>query len=182
MAAATTATAAKQPTYKDNIGAMYTSYEGKKEYKDGYISLPSKSMSNLMFLGSAQAIFLSSRSTMEHESPACVAAPLVNMVAKEAISLGMKSQKPTDRVVIYAPEQLSISAPHVKIGHILFMISPRAAFITCKKLTLSKFKGPDPDYFPIVKSWLVNPDTVIETIENSPEEFFDVNPGEKEKK
>lgn len=179
MAAATTA--AKTPTYKDNILAMHAQYTGQKEYKDGYISLPSKSMQNLMFLGSASAIFFSSRSTMEHESPACMAAPLVNMVAKEAISIGMKSQKQADKVVIYAPEQLSISAPHVKIGHILFMISPRAAFITCKKLTLSKFKGPDPDYFPIIKSWLVNTDTVVETVENSTEEFFDTHYTEEPK-
>lgn len=176
MAAAAGTTTA-QPAYKDNILQMHASYTGQKQYKDGYISLPSKSMKNLMFLGSAQAIFLSSRSNMEHESPACIAAPLVNMVAKEAISLGVDSRTPADKVVIYAPEQFSISAKHVKIGNILLMVTPRAAFITCKKLTLLKSQEADPDYFPVVKSWLVNDDTVIEV----KDQFFDVDPQDEKK-
>ena len=175
--AAAAGTTTEQPTYKDNILQMHASYTGQKQYNDGYISLPSKSMKNWMFLGSAHAIFFSSRSKMEHESPACIAAPLVNMVAKEAISLGVNCRTSADKVVIYAPEQLSISAKHVIIGNIKLMVTPRAAFITCKNLTLLKSQETDPDYFSVVKSWLVNDDTDIEVKEL----FFDADPQDEKK-
>lgn len=125
------------------------------------MSLPSKSFKNYGFLGSSHVVFLSSRSSMVHDAPACIAAPLVHMVATKSISLGINSKTLADKVVIYAPEQFSITTNHLSIGNIQLLVSPKHAFLSCSKLTLEKFEGEDPDYFSVVKSWLINEDVEV---------------------
>ena len=62
-------------------------------------------------------VFLSSKDLMTHEAPACVAAPLVTMVANKAINLGVAGQgsQPVP-VRLYVPEQLSITTTHLLLG------------------------------------------------------------------
>jgi|ERR1700733_5982590 len=171
MAAATSPilSTTPQPTYRDIILEMRSRYLGVGIFAEGHISRPSRSMSYNGFWGSPHAVFLSSASFMEHIPPACIAAPLVTLVAKESIKLGITSPTPADRVVIYAPEQLSISTNHLSIGNILLVVAPKFGFISCSKLTLSKRPGEeDPDYFKVVKSWVISDKTEIEIVENLP--------------
>jgi FG-GAP repeat len=169
MSTATTASATKptstQPiSYTEIVLGLKRSYLGPARFLEGHMSLPSKSMKNNSFLGSSHVVFLSSQSSMEHDAPACIAAPLVNMVAKNAISIGAASKTPADKVVIYAPEQLSLTTNHLTIGNIAFLANPKAAFISCSKLTLIKFEGEDPDYFKVVKSWVIDNKAKVDTV------------------
>ena len=121
-------------------------------------------MKNSAFLDSAYAVFLSSQSSIEHEAPACIAAPLVNMILKNSVSLGASSQDSRDKAMLYVPEQLSITTKHLMVGNLLLLVEPKIGFISCKKLTLIKLPGKDPDYFDLIKSWLIYDDVKIETV------------------
>lgn len=128
-------------------------------------SYSAQGLINTGFIGSSNVVFLSSKNKIVHEAPACIAAPLVNMVAKEVVCMGMQGQgeQPVP-VRIYAPGQLSITAKHVSVGDIMMIVEPQFGFITCKKLTLSKSTEEDPAHFEIVKSWVLGDDTEIETV------------------
>ena len=117
------------------------------------------------FIGSHYVVFLTSMDSIIHEAPACIAARLVNMVAKESISLGIAGQgsQPVP-VRLYAPEQVTITTKHLSIGDITLLTEPEHGFISCKRLTLSKAQEEDPDYFEIVKSWVIDDETEVETI------------------
>ncbi len=123
------------------------------------------SISNSGFIGSANVVFLSSNNFIIHEAPACVAAPLVTMVAKNAISLGIAGQGDQPAPFrLYAPDQLSITTKHLSVGDVMMLVKPENGFISCKKLTLSKSTEEDPAHFEVVKSWVMNDDVEIETV------------------
>lgn len=124
-----------------------------------------RSISNNWFMGSANIVFLSSKDSIIHEAPACVAAPLVTMVAKNAISVGIAGQgdQPVP-VRLYTPQQLSITTKHLSVGDVMMLVEPQHGFISCKKLTLSKSIEEDPPHFEVVKSWVMNDDVEIDTI------------------
>jgi hypothetical protein len=116
-------------------------------------------------MGSANVVFLSSKDSIIHEAPACVAAPLVTMVAKNVISLGIAGQGDQPIPVrLYAPQQLSITTKHLSVGDVMVLVEPQQGFISCKRLTLSKSTAEDPAHFEVVKSWVMNDDVEIETV------------------
>lgn len=116
-------------------------------------------------MGSLNVVSLSSLDAIIHEAPGCIAAPLVNMIAKNAISLGMTGQgdQPVP-VRLYAPTQLSITTKHLSVGELMILVEPKYGLVACKKLTLSKSTEEDPYYFEIVKSWAINDDMEVEVI------------------
>lgn len=136
----------------------------KPLFAKGHISLPSKAtLTNYGFIGALSAVFLSSQTKMTHDSPACLAAPLITLVAKEAIDLGVKGKKDSPiPVCLYAPEQISISTPHLSVGEIQLVAMPKFGYISCEKITFFKSGEKDPEYFDIIKSWVINKNVVIE--------------------
>lgn len=119
---------------------------------------------NRGFMGSNGILALSSQKFIAHEASACIAAPIINMVAINKISLGMTEQGAENffPVRLYASQQLSITTQHLSIGRNFKMIcEPGYGFISCKELTLSKFTEEEPPYFEIVTSWLMNDDTEV---------------------
>ncbi len=123
------------------------------------------------FWGSASIVNISSLDSITLEAPACVAAPLVSVVAKNAINLGMKRQGAEIAPVhFYAPKQLTLSTRHLSVGDISIMIDPKRVFIMCKKLTLLKPKGEESkssekstDLHEMLKSW-AGDDVEVETL------------------
>lgn len=153
------------PSYGDIVLALKKEYSGGGMYGDNMCAAHAKSISNNGFIGSKTAVFLSSQDSITHETPACVAAPHVTMVAKNAISLGMAGQKDLPVPVrLYTPEQLCITTNHLSVGNIMILIEPKHGFISCQKLTLSKSTEEDPEYVEIVKSWVMNDNVEIETV------------------
>lgn len=153
----------------------------KKQYIDGSLynseRLTAKVKTPIVlngFIGSDNALCLISDMMITAEATACIAAPLVTMKAKEAISLGMagKGKHPLP-VRLFAPEVLTIITKHLSIGEIILgherikIDPPIDGSVSCKKITLSKSTEEDPDYFEIVKSWVVDDDTEIETIKKA---------------
>lgn len=154
------------PSYGDIVIKLRDEYSGGSMYGgDTFSAHVGQSISNNGFMGSANVVFLSSKDAIIHEAPACVAAPLVTMVAKNVISLGIAGQgdQPVP-VRLYAPQQLSITTKHLSVGDVMMLVEPQHGFISCKKLTLSKSTEEDPAHFEVVKSWVMNDDVEIETV------------------
>ena len=155
-------------TYGNIVIRLRDEYTGGSAYGGvTFTAHAGKSISNTGFFGSGGAVFLSSKDSIIHEAPACVAAPLVTMVAKNAISLGIKGQGDLPIPVrLYAPQQLSITTKHLSVGDVMLLGEPEHGFISCKKLTLSKSTEEDPAHFEVVKSWVMNDDVEIEINSN----------------
>lgn len=151
-------------TYTENILKIKSAYTEPGYFVEGHMSVPSKSIKNSGFLGSPHVVFMTSSTTITHDAPACIASPLISMIAKDSITLGVGSKDLRDKVVIYAPEQFAITTKHLMVGNISLLVEPKFGFISCKKLTLVKSPGKDPDYFALIKSWLIHDDVKIETI------------------
>jgi hypothetical protein len=123
------------------------------------------SIINNGFMGSGNITILTSLKAITIEAPGCIAAPVVMMVAKNIICLGRSGQgSQSVPVRLYAPRQLSITAKHLSIGDVRILVEPEHAFISCKKLTLSKSTEEEPAHFEIVKSWAINDAMEIEVI------------------
>ena len=116
------------------------------------------------FVGSKNALFLSSSDSLTFESPACIAAPLVTLVAENEIKLGVagRGQK-LPPVRLCASQQLLITTNHLSIGDVVMIIpESQRVFISCKKLTLSKSTKEDPPHFELIKSLIINDDVEVE--------------------
>lgn len=155
------------PTIHDSVVMLMNQYRGGVMYGENNCSIYTKEKSvNTGYFGSPNIVFLSSHGSMVHEAPACIAAKLVNMVAKNTIHLGMDGQGSQPCPVrIYAPDQFSITTKHLFVGDLKFLVNPENGFISCKNLTLQKFTEEEPEHFEIIKSWLINDDVEIETTE-----------------
>lgn len=124
-----------------------------------------ESIKNNGFMGSENIVFLTSRDSITHEAPGCIAADLVNMVAKNVISLGMAGRG-TQPVPfrIYSPKTITMTAKHLSVGDIMFLVVPDHGSISCNKLTLSKSTEEEPDSFELIKSWAINDEMEVEII------------------
>lgn len=122
-------------------------------------------INNNGFMGSLNVVFLSTNDSIVHESPACIAAPLVNMVAKNAISMGIAGQgsQPVP-VRLFVTNELTITTKHLSIGDVMLLTKPKNALLSCSKLTLSKSTDEEPDHFEVVKSWSINDDMEVEVV------------------
>lgn len=150
----------------DIVIRLKDEYSGGSMYGGHTLSAHAgRSILNNGFMGSSNIVFLSSKNSIIHEAPACIAAPLVTMVAKNVLSLGIAGQgnQPVP-VRLYVPDQLSLTTKHLSIGDISMLVEPQHGFISCKKMTLSKSTEEDPTHFEVVKSWVINDDVEIETI------------------
>ncbi|MBS0620325.1 MAG: hypothetical protein JSS61_02570 [Verrucomicrobia bacterium] len=103
----------------------------------------SPTIRNHEFFGAANKISLHSEDSIVHEcvgpSAACIAAPVVEMVASRSIFLGYSEEgTSTLPVVLYAPSQLSLTAPEIVIGNALLIDSPIKVSLRCKTLA---FRG-----------------------------------------
>ncbi|MBN9377476.1 MAG: hypothetical protein BGO14_10305 [Chlamydiales bacterium 38-26] len=157
-------------SHADIVVKLRDQYLGGTMYgSQTFVTHATQSIINRGFMGSANVAFLTSLDAIVHEAPGCIAAPLVNMIAKNSISLGMagKRDQPVP-VRLYAPTKLSITTKHLSVGDLMILVEPEHGFVACKKLTLSKSTEEDPDYFEIVKSWVINDDMDVEVISTVP--------------
>lgn len=144
--------------------------ELSKDYSGGYhhqhfSAHGGSHLTNDGFIGSDQAIFLSSDNEITHKSPACIAAPLVTMTARNVISLGTSRHTPRNLPVrLYVPDKLSITTKHLSIRDIEILQDPQHGFISCKTLTLFKSREDNPPHFEIVLSWVIRDDTNVEIV------------------
>ena len=143
---------------------MALSCEYKRGYHPGVFSAHGDPyLKNDGFIGSDHAIFLSSDNEITHKSPACIAAPLVTMVARNVINLGTSGPNThTFPVRLYVPDQISITTKHLSIGDIEILKKPQHGFISCKTLTLFQSTEDAPPHFEIVLSWVSRDDTNVE--------------------
>ena len=74
---------------------------------------------------------------------------------------------PPNSSPLYAPDMLTITTKHLSIGEMEILKKPKAAFLYCSKLTLVKTKKEKPACFEMVKSWAINDDMEIETVDRS---------------
>ena len=106
------------------------------------------------FLSSKSAVSITSRNEIVLEASACIAAPIVVMVAKNAISMGVSGQGlESSPVRVFAPNQLLIITKHLRMCDFALLTNPSIGFVFCRKLTLLKSTEEDPGYFEIVKSF-----------------------------
>ncbi|NGX45256.1 MAG: hypothetical protein K940chlam2_00401 [Chlamydiae bacterium] len=150
----------------DTVNSLMSEYSGGVML--GRISLEvaaRDTLKNNGFMGSYNVVFLTSRDSIEHEAPGCIAAPLVNMFAKDKLSLGVAGQgsQPVP-VRIFAPAQLTLTSQHLSVGDIKFLEEPKSGFLSCKKLTLIKPTEDEPVYFDLIKSWVIDDETQIEIL------------------
>ncbi len=146
------------------INQMMNQYlESDRLFDESQLSMFSgSSIGHNGFMGSLNVVFLTSQQSINFQAPACIAAQLINMVAKEAIKLGSEGQGfQQNPVWVYAPVQLTITTKHLSIGDLKFIESPNYGYVSCQKLTLKKFQEEEPESFEIVRSWLMNDDVEI---------------------
>ena len=75
-------------SHSDIVNRLKDQYTGGTMYGgDSLVLHAGETISNKGFMGSANVVFLTSKNAIIHEAPGCIAAPLVNMVAKNSISL-----------------------------------------------------------------------------------------------
>jgi hypothetical protein len=114
------------------------------------------------FCGALRMTSLISSLSIQLQSPALLAAPIVLLLAQKKINIGIKGQHFLPHPVrFYAPEQFIISAPGLSVGNVQMLSEPKEACISCKNLDLTKEQEEDPYYFEIVKSWLVDDTTEV---------------------
>jgi hypothetical protein len=119
---------------------------------------------NTGFMGSDERVVMYNEE-ITHEAPACIAAPVVTMVANKSIVLGLWGQRSADFPVrLYVPQELSIKAKRLYVGDIQFIVEPQVGSITCEYLLLARFTQEDPPNFELVKSWISNDDVNIEKV------------------
>jgi hypothetical protein len=157
------------PSYKDIVLQLKSQYSGGNMYVGRFLLINAgESIVNSGFMGSETVVSLGSNDSIKSEAPACIAAPLVTMVAKNAIDLGVLGQRELRVPVrLYSPEQLIITTNHFSIGDLSFLVEPKKAYISCKKLTLIKSTDEEPSVFEKVKSFLMSDDCEIEVMRRS---------------
>lgn len=125
-----------------------------------------ENLNNSGFIGSNTVVVITSLDSINHQAPACVAAPIVNMVAKNKINFGTKKESSSSIPVrLYSPIQLSITTKHLSIDDFTLVVEPNHAILSCKKLSLYKKPNEeDPSYFEVVKSWAINDEMEVEIV------------------
>ncbi len=154
------------PVSSDIVLQLRDQYSGGVIYGDkSFVAHVAKTFVNKGFIGSSTVVFLTSHDSIVHEAPACIAAPLVNMVAKKAISMGVDGQgsQPVP-VRLFATNELTITTRHLSLGDVMLLTEPNTALLSCSKLTLFKFTDEEPAYFEIVRSWSINDDMEVEVV------------------
>ncbi|MFY7843439.1 MAG: hypothetical protein ACOVOR_05450 [Rhabdochlamydiaceae bacterium] len=153
-------------SHTDIITQLKNEYSAGSIYGGQSLSASAHIFRNNGFVGSANVVFITCKDSIVHEAPACIAAPLVNMVAKNLITIGIESQKSQVAPVrFYTPSQLSITTKHLSFGSVDILVEPENAFIVCKKLTLPKHDKEESNDFELIKSWVMNEDCEIETVD-----------------
>ena len=136
------------------IAALRSQYSGGVLFgRSCLTSQVAQDLNSSGFMGSNMVVSLISGRDIVYTSPACVAAPLVHMVAKRSISIGIEQPESSIPVRIYAPRQLSLAADTVSLGDLQFVTLPQGAAITCRRLILQTTKDEEPEYFELVKTW-----------------------------
>jgi hypothetical protein len=126
------------------------------------------------FIGASNIVSISGSDAITLEAPCCAVAQVVNLIARNAISLGMAGQETQPFPVrFYATRQLSIMTKHLSIGDLKMLVEPKYGFVSCEKLTLLEPTEADRDYFEIVKSWAINDKMDIEVLKRlNPERCY----------
>lgn len=115
------------------------------------------------FRGSYVIASLSANDSMELMPQACIAAPVVHLVAKQSLEMGV-ARSSTNVVRIFAPNFLSISTKHLTIGKVQFMTEPAIAAINCSRLTVMQYEGEENSaLLEKLKSWMISDSTIVET-------------------
>ncbi len=144
----------------------------KSEYSGGtldggfsHIAFSFGRINNFGFMGAREFLLMTTPEPITHESPACIASPVVKMYTLGTITLGLTQQSLMSIPVrVFAPEELTFIARHICIGNIEFLIEPRTVSIACQKLSFIKTTEEEPPCFEIVKSWTMSEKTEIEII------------------
>jgi hypothetical protein len=107
------------------------------------------------FLGSYTSITLSSENFLLLDSPACIAAPIVNIIARNSISIGIPEDNSTP-VRLYVPLRLTLVTPNLSIGDCQLLQKPQQLIIKCDFLTVVTPKEENPMHLEIVQDHNMN--------------------------
>ena len=152
----------------------------KREYTDGimfnegaFLIKSTKTIDNTGFMGSLNTVILNTDQIVM-EAPGCIAAPVVNMVAKKIISIGMKGQgEHPVNARLFAPISLLMQTEHLSIGDLCVVSKTNYGAIFCEKLTFLLPKEESKkdrkclgliDSVEIIESWVRSDVTEIEKI------------------
>lgn len=140
----------------------------KLEENRGVRFVSEENIENRDFLGSCDSLYLISQHSIVIQAPGCIAAPLVTMVAKNAIRFGTEnSNNLLPPVKFYVSDQLGITTRTLTIGDIQLIEEPADAFISCRRLKFLQYAEEEPWHVEVVKSWVISNDTEIQTAEMS---------------
>lgn len=150
------------PDYKETIFKLMEDYKDSNRIYGGILSVRAgESIKNAAFLGSKSVVSLTADNSIIHTTPAFIAAPLVTMIAKNAvIFFALDEQIP---VRFYVPSKISITTKHLVVGNVKLLVEPNSGYVTCEKLTLVKSDRENPDQ-EIIESWITNDYCEIETV------------------
>lgn len=153
-------------SYTDSINNLRSDYRAENvQYRKKKLAIrSSETFHNEGFLGSRKKVSILSKQSIIFDAPAAIAAPCLEIAAKNAIYIGLPGKEASScSVRIYAPKELCLVAEHVSIGAIKILKNPELGCVMCKKLTLQKSKEEETDTFEMIQSWLVeNQNTEVE--------------------
>lgn len=144
------------------ISHEQTIIELKNQYKDPIfydkdVTLQANYIIDNGFKGSYNTIVFTSKDTMTFEAPGCLAAPMITMVARNAINLGTSMQRnELFPLRIYAPLYLSIIADHITLGDLDLETIPKLAIIYCRKLSFLCVEAQEIPVYEKVKNWKIS--------------------------
>jgi hypothetical protein len=156
------------PSYVSSLRQEYDQFYRNGIYEEEPIMVSSHS--SLMydrFVGSEQAITMIGHDILTVEAPGCIAAPTINLVVKNQISIGTKGQNGQHLPArLFVSDVLTITTYYLDVGIIeLFKPAALEGAIYCNHLNLYKPIGePDPAYFEILESFVMREATEIQKI------------------
>lgn len=134
-------------------------------YAPAAVLVKGQSIESTGFIASATAVVLNVPDSIVINAPGCLAAPKVSMCATNAIELGLAGQGCQQHPVrLYAPEGLSIQTRTLSIRDIMLIDEPKIGSVSCVKLVFHTSSEEESQTMEIVKSWVQEDTTVIETI------------------
>lgn len=121
-------------------------------------NIPEKFITRAGYVGSDEQVNITSPDSITHNAPECFAAPVITMVAKKAIELGVIQNSSSHRLTIFAPKALLLQADHISISSdIQLFQEPAIGKIFCKKLTIVRHKGENSSQnIELIKGWVQN--------------------------
>ena len=146
------------PTDREVIAALNEQYVGGTYEPEGVVQSYKGSATYTAFTGSNKFISILSTRSFRCESPACLAAPVVHIVAQDVLSLGLNEpEKVAAR--FFAPRFLGLTAREIQVKHVNFVEKPNHGVVTCQKLVFEK--NANASFCEIVASWTADDTEIV---------------------